>query len=108
MDMQVPAALADNTKHNQHGWVDEHGVIRHCHPGLCTIGALALMFFSHFHILNYVPPIFAPEFTNKHYGEYGHREWYSHYIFSAGSMKKEMLYDSKSLKVLHKQPELSC
>ena len=108
MDMQVLTVLADNVKHNQHGQVDKHGVIRHCHPELCAIGALALTFLGHFHILDCVPPTFAPNFTNKHYGEYGHLEWYSHYVFSAGSMKKEMSYNSKSLKVLHKQPELSC
>ena len=103
--MQVLAALADNAKHNQHGQVVEHGVIQHHHPELCAIRTLTLMFFGHFHVLNCIPPTFAPDFTNKDYGEYGHREWYSHYVFNAGLTKKEMSYDSKSLRARHKQPE---
>ena len=97
--------LTDNAKHNQHSRVDEHGVIRHRHLELCAIGALTLMFFSHFHVLDCAPPAFAPDFTNKDYGEYSHWEWYSHYVFNAGLMKKEMSYDSKSSHVLRKQPK---
>ena len=53
------------------------------------------MFFAHFHILDRSPPDFAPDFTNKHYGEYGHREWYSSYVFYAGATTREMSYDSE-------------
>jgi hypothetical protein len=93
--LQVLAALADNAKHNQHGRVDEHSVIQHCQVELCAIGALAFMFFGHFHVLDCPPLKFAPDFANKQYGEYGHREWYSHHVFYAGSTMREMLYDSK-------------
>ena len=93
--LQVLAALADNAKHNQHGRVDEHGVIRHRQVELCAVGALAFMFFGHFHVLDCSPPNFAPDFANKQYGEYGHREWYSHHVFYAGSATKEMSYNSE-------------
>ncbi|KAN0080020.1 hypothetical protein V8E55_009586 [Tylopilus felleus] len=102
---EVLAALADNAKHNQHGRVDEHGVIRHHQVELCAVGALALMFFGHFHVLDRPPPSFAPDFANKQYGEYGHREWYSNYVFYAGSTTKEMSYDNhhERITVMHKK-----
>jgi len=103
--VEVLAALADNAKHNQHGRVDEHGVIRHHQVELCAVGALALMFFGHFHVLDRPPPSFAPDFANKQYGEYGHREWYSNYVFYAGSTTKEMSYDNhhERITVMHKK-----
>ena len=54
------------------------------------------MFFSHFHILGCSPPSFAPDFTNKQYGEYGRREWYFHHVFYTVSATKQMSYDSRS------------
>ena len=64
---------------------------------LCAIGVLALMFFRHFHVLDHLPPNFTPDFANKQYEEYGHQEWYSHYVFYTGSTTKRMSYDSKLL-----------
>ncbi|KAG2095327.1 hypothetical protein BD769DRAFT_1678376 [Suillus cothurnatus] len=49
-------------------------------------------FFAHFHILNCTPPDFAPNFSNKNYGEYGYREWYDYHVFYTGSLTKEMTY----------------
>lgn len=92
---QVLAALADNAKHNQTGHVDEHGAIRHVHPELCPVGTLAFLFFAHFHILNCAPPDFSPNFSNKNYGEYGHRKWYDYHVFYTGSPTKEMTYESE-------------
>ncbi|KIK32123.1 hypothetical protein CY34DRAFT_111093, partial [Suillus luteus UH-Slu-Lm8-n1] len=92
-EIQVLAALADNAKHNQTGRVDEHGAIRHVHPELCPVGALAFLFFAHFHILNCAPPDFSPDFSNKNYGEYGHRKWYDYHVFYTGSPTKEMTYE---------------
>ena len=92
---QVLTVLADNTKHNQHGRVDEHGAIRHRHVELCPVRAIALLFFTHFYILHRPLPDFAPDFMRKDCGEYGYREWYHHFIFYAGTPSKEMLYDSR-------------
>ena len=77
--------------------MDKHGVIQHSQVELCAVRALTLMFFGHFHVLDHSPLNFAPDFANKQYGEYGHREWYSHYVFYAGSTTKRMSYNSKLL-----------
>jgi hypothetical protein len=94
---QVLAALADNAKHNQTGRVDEHGAIRHAQVELCPVGALACLFFAHFHILGCAPPNFAPDFSNKDYGEYGHRKWYEYHVFYTSCPTKEMTYESEWL-----------
>ncbi|KAG1874883.1 hypothetical protein F4604DRAFT_1925032 [Suillus subluteus] len=93
-EIQVLAALADNAKHNQTGRIDEHGAIQHVHPELCPVGALAFLFFAHFHILNCAPPDFAPDFSNKNYGKYGRREWYDYHVFYTGGPTKEMTYEN--------------
>ena len=92
---QVLTVLTDNAKHNQHGHVDEHGAIWHHHAELCPVGAIALLFFTHFHVLHHPPPDFAPDFMWKDCGEYGYREWYHHFIFYAGTPSKEMSYNSR-------------
>ena len=75
--------------------MDEHGAICHRHVELCPVGAIALLFFAHFHVLHRPPPDFAPNFVRKDCGEYEYREWYYHFIFYAGVPSKEMSYDSK-------------
>jgi hypothetical protein len=94
---QVFAALADNAKHNQTGRVDEHGALRHRLPELCGVGALAMLFFAHFHILCSPVPDFAPGFEEPDAGQYGVREWYQYHVFypMQGSPVKEMTYASK-------------
>jgi Centromere DNA-binding protein complex CBF3 subunit, domain 2 len=94
---QVFAALADNAKHNQTGRVDEHGALRHRQPELCGVGALAMLFFAHFHILCSPVPDFAPGFEEPNAGQYGVREWYQYHVFypTRGSPVKEMTYASK-------------
>ncbi|KAI9568775.1 hypothetical protein HD554DRAFT_2171918 [Boletus coccyginus] len=62
-NIKVLAVLADNAKHNQHGHVDEHGVIWHYHVELCPIGAVALLFFAHFHVLHHPPSNFTFDFV---------------------------------------------
>ena len=75
------AFLADNAKHNQHGRVDEFGCLRHRLVELCPIGALALHFFAHFHILGQPVPDFAPQLGHPDGGEYGLRSWYFYHVF---------------------------
>jgi hypothetical protein len=96
---QAFAALADNAKHNQTGRVDEHGALRHCLPELCGVGALAMLFFAHFHILSSPVPNFAPDFKGPNAGQYGVREWYQYHVFypTRQSPVKEMTYESKKI-----------
>jgi hypothetical protein len=96
---QAFAALADNAKHNQTGRVDEHGALRHCLPELCGVGALAMLFFAHFHILSSPVPNFAPDFKGPNAGQYGVREWYQYHVFypTCQSPVKEMTYESKKI-----------
>lgn len=86
---------ADNVKHNQQGRVDEHGAFRHRLPEICPVGALAMLFFAYFHILDNPPPDFSPNFNDASSGEYGYRTWYGHHVFWAKSVQEEMSYDSE-------------
>lgn len=79
--VQALAALADNAKHNQTGRVDEHGALRHRLPELCGVGALALLFFAHFHVLGQPVPEFSPDFNEPDCGQYGVRAWYKYHVF---------------------------
>ncbi|CAK5262885.1 unnamed protein product [Mycena citricolor] len=88
---RVLGILSDNAKTNQTGRLDEFGVLRHRHVEMCGIGALALHFFAHFHILNNLPPVFAPQFE-KGCGEYGKRDWYSYHVFFTVNPMNEMTY----------------
>ncbi len=101
--MKAFAALADNAKHNQTGRVDEHGALRHHVPVLCGVGALAMLFFAHFHILSSPVPKFAPDFDSPGAGQYGIREWYGYHVFypTRKSPQHQMTYESKSFHVLH-------
>ena len=98
---QVLAALADNAKHNQTGRVDEHGALRHRNPELCGVGALAMLFFAHFHILEKLVPDFAPDFTRLDGGQYGHRKWYQNHVFYSpthgGTPDVPISYDSECM-----------
>nr|GAT44268.1 predicted protein [Mycena chlorophos] len=87
------AVLADQAKHNQTGRVDEHGAIRHRLVELCSVGAIALLFFAYFHVLGAPVPNFEPDFNDPDYGDYGRREWYALYLFSTSKdCKKAMSY----------------
>ncbi|KAF8467061.1 hypothetical protein DFH94DRAFT_817762 [Russula ochroleuca] len=99
----VLAALADNAKHNKDGQVDEHGALCHRNVDLCPVGAIAMMFFSYFHILSLPVPCFEPDFTNRSYGEYGYRSWYEYYVFSGERVNKQMSYDNHRdrVKLIH-------
>jgi hypothetical protein len=101
LDMQAFAAIADNAKHNQTGRVDEHGALRHRVPELCGVGALAMLFFAHFHILDNPVPDFTPDFDSPESGQYGIRDWYEYHVFYATrhSLKKEMTYQSECCRV---------
>ena len=61
--IQVLVASADNAKHNQDGRVDEHGAIHHNDYKICPVGALGMLLFVHFHILETTLPKFEPDFT---------------------------------------------
>ncbi|KAF7369757.1 hypothetical protein MVEN_00307500 [Mycena venus] len=85
--------IADNSKQNQSGRVDEHGAFRHLCVELCPVGAIGFLFFAHFHIINSPVPNFSVDFTDPDYGDYGRREWYELFTFSTTKdCKKEMCY----------------
>lgn len=77
--------------------MDEIGTIRHSNVEVCAVGALAMLFFAHFHIQHASPPTFAPDFDCPKYGEYGHRPWYDFRVFCGEDPNKDMSYDSKSI-----------
>lgn len=90
--------LADNSKVNQTGRIDEHGAIRHREPELCAVGAIGFLLFGLFHILKRPVPSFAPDFSAPGYGRYGRREWYEYHLFSSPKTPTvPMTYESMSL-----------
>ncbi|KAJ7025973.1 hypothetical protein C8F04DRAFT_1191008 [Mycena alexandri] len=62
--------IADSSKVNTTGRVDEHGAFRHLCVELCPIGAIGLLFFAHFHVINSPVPDFSTDFDHPDYGEY--------------------------------------
>ncbi|TFY79269.1 hypothetical protein EWM64_g4743 [Hericium alpestre] len=92
--LPVLGVYSDNAKHNQQGRVDEFGMIRHRIVELCPIGAAALLFWAHFHVLECPPPDFVPDFTDKNFGQFGRRDWYSCHLFYGTKVNKAMSYDN--------------
>jgi Centromere DNA-binding protein complex CBF3 subunit, domain 2 len=93
--LQALTILSDNAKHNQTGRTDEMGAFRHRLVQLCPVGALMMLFFTYFHILDAPIPDFRPDFDDPEAGEYGHRDWYGLYLFSGRATTTAMSYDSK-------------
>lgn len=50
--LQALTVLTDNAKNNQTGRIDETGAFWHCLVELCPVGALAMLFFAYFHIMD--------------------------------------------------------
>jgi hypothetical protein len=95
--VQALTLIADQSKQNQTGRVDEHGAFRHIFVELCPIGAIGFLFFTHFHVINAAVPDFSIDFSDSGYGEYGRRLWYELYTFStAKDCTREMQYASAS------------
>jgi hypothetical protein len=48
-------------------------------------------------------PEFEPDFTDKKFGEYGHRAWYDNYVFWGTKVNKQMSYDKHRdrVKLIH-------
>lgn len=68
--------MADQSKTNVTGRVDEHGIFRHRIPELCGFSGIGFYLFSTFHILKAERPSFAPDFNDPHHSEFGRRDWY--------------------------------
>ncbi|PPR01349.1 hypothetical protein CVT26_015407 [Gymnopilus dilepis] len=81
--------LADQSKTNSTGRIDEHGLFRHRHVELCGFGAIGFHFFSHFHIEKKAPPSFTPDFEDSEFSENGRRDWYGVHLFSGGRPEPE-------------------
>jgi hypothetical protein len=71
-------------KENTSGRIDEHGAFRHRLPEHCGVGALALYFFSIFHICEANVPNFSPDFSHSDGGVIGFRSWYLLRLFPGG------------------------
>jgi hypothetical protein len=69
--------------------------VRHRLVELCAIGALGFYLFCRYQLLDKPFPDFAPDFSDASYGQYGRRDWWSHYLFPGRSDKEEMSYQSK-------------
>lgn len=101
--------MADQSKTNVTGRVDEHGIFRHRIPELCGFAGIGFYLFSQFHILGSDKPNFAPDFDDPNCTEYGRRDWYKLFLFpgkgkqngsdssSIVDSMEPMSYDSKSI-----------
>lgn len=89
--------------------MEEHGAFRHRNAELCSIGALALLFYVHFHVLRKPVPQFAPDFTDPDFGEYGRRSWYENHVFpSSEGDTISMSYQSKLAVFVMSDSALTC
>ncbi|TFY73269.1 hypothetical protein EWM64_g10743, partial [Hericium alpestre] len=106
---QVLGIYSDNAKHNQQGRVDESGVIRHRLVELCPVGAIAFLFWAHFHVQSAAVPAFAPDFSDKGFGQYGRRDWYAHHLFWGKDINQSMSYDNhyERIKKIHVKNDIS-
>lgn len=97
----IPALsiFANNSKTNPEGRVDEVGAIRNKDVLRCAIGAVALKFFAHFHILEKVRPSFEPDFSEAAqlagFSKSGERQWYGQIMFPGKSDSEPMSYSRK-------------
>jgi hypothetical protein len=64
---------------------------------LCPVGVVALLFFSHFHILGSSVPSVKPNFTTHEFGEYGWHEWYEYHAFYTMLVRSEITHESERL-----------
>ncbi|KAK7008468.1 hypothetical protein R3P38DRAFT_3210716 [Favolaschia claudopus] len=102
--------IADNSKQNQSGRVDEHGAFRHFVVELCPVGAIGFLFFALFHVINSPVPNFEVDFSDPAYGDFGKREWYELFTFSSSKdCKQEMSYANhrERVKNLHEKNNVS-
>ncbi|KAF8586691.1 hypothetical protein K439DRAFT_1614921 [Ramaria rubella] len=104
--------LVDNAKHNQNSKIEEQGAIRHCIPALCAIGALAMHFFSLFHMTGQslrLEPDFSVEAHEARFGEFGHCEWYAYKAFFASDIMQTMSYTNHSnrVKLMHEKTNIA-
>jgi len=74
--------VSNEGKTNINSRLDFHAAFRHGHPEICSVGALALYFFSYFHIMKYERPDFAPQFVDPAHPEKGRQfTWHHHRLF---------------------------
>lgn len=86
--------MADQSKTNVTGRVDEHGIFRHRIPELCGFAGIGFYFFSYFHILKKPIPTFAPDFDDPNHSEFGRRDWYKLLLFPG---KAKLAKDSEEV-----------
>ena len=88
--------ISNEGKTNINSRLDFHASLRHRHPELCSVGAVALYFFSMFHIIKQQRPDFAPKFIDPGDPQKGRRfDWHYLRLFPAGT-SPEKCYDEMS------------
>lgn len=73
--------MANQSKTNVTGRVDEHGIFRHRIPELCGVSGIGFYLFSYFHILKKPTPVFSPDFDDPDHSEFGRCDWYRLVLF---------------------------
>ena len=81
--------------------MDEHGTLHHRLVELCPVRALALLFYTQFHVLSHPPPAFSPDFGQLDYDEFGYCPWYENFVFWGEDPRKQMSYDSEFYDTCH-------
>ncbi|KAF8575521.1 hypothetical protein K439DRAFT_1623538 [Ramaria rubella] len=100
--------LCNNGKHNQSGKVEEQGMIQHHIPALCAIGALAMHFFTLFHMARQplaLEPDFSQAAQEAGFGKYSCREWYDYKTYFAADISQPMSYmnHANRIKLMHEK-----
>lgn len=87
--------MATNAKHNQHGRLDEHGIMRHSDVQVCAVGALAFLLWATFHVTNFTPAAdeFTSNFASTNSGPFGERRWYAYHVFFGTKPEVKMTYE---------------
>lgn len=89
--------MANQSKTNVTGHVDEHGIFRHRIPELCGFGGIGFLLFSYFHILQKPKPQFEPDFSDPSHSEFGRRDWYTIFLFPGKPKTPEEVDGSTSM-----------
>ena len=87
--------LADNSKVNTSGKIEEFGVIRHTDVFMCGVSALAFHAMNTWSLDGTRLPSFVSDFDLKTHGKFGYREWWEWVVFRGNSYTKPMAYDSE-------------
>jgi hypothetical protein len=100
-EAKVPALVifSNQGKENTTGRHDEHGAFRHRITEHCGIGALALYFFTLFHVTKIEAPDFLPDYSQSNGNVIGFRKWYLRYLFPGKDDFSAMTFENHRKRV---------